>query len=550
MLTLALYGISDPLGDDSGELHDHSVAIMESGKVVEFIELERVSRKKHDNRLGFYIDEIIQGSRIKLPNKFNLVFVDSYAGRMFVSKNHLIHLEAKTSKNNHLASIPEIAEGKFGNYDVNVYVCNHELAHIGSHLVFTGSFKDDSLLIHIDGGASNSNCSAWLFRNGKLSHLHHSWELHTYTNNYNENPLCSAILGIPFGNSLELAGKLMGYAGLGRSNPEIKSWLQSHNWFLGCDPSLTDFFQAASKDFGWDAKNFNPKDSFLMDIAASIQEALSENVTNYIFRFQKQTGAKHLYYSGGVALNIDCNSHIENSGLFDSIHIPPCCNDTGLALGAGAIFEFLTYGHIERHSPFLNSHGLNTYRYAPRFSIKDIANRIAQGDIFGLCVGYGEVGPRALGHRSILANPSSLAIRDRVSIDMKKREWYRPVAPVVLREISDQLFVGASKSPLSRYMLGSYLVRQEMREKIPGVVHVDGTARAQVVDEDDPEFRLLAEILKELKISHNIPCLINTSFNRRGEPIVHTNIEAMQAGREMGLSAIIIENEFVDLAGS
>jgi carbamoyltransferase len=544
MTTLAVYAIPDPNENPPGDLHDHSLVLMDEGRVVELIELERISRRKHDNQLGSYLEDLVKTSSLRLPDQPRVVFVDSFAGRRFTTRTGLIHLEAEDKDN--LASTPEPAVGRFMDYyDVEFLVCNHELAHVGSHLAFTGGFKDNSLLVHIDGGASNSNCSAWLYQNGSIRHLYHSWELKPHTTNFNVNPLSSAILGLPKGSNLQVAGKLMGYAAYGEANPELKAWLKRHDWFRDCDHDMSPFFEAAADDHHWFADSFDTRDQFLMDIAACIQKDMEDAVERFIFRFQEQTDARHLYYSGGVALNIKANSRLENSGVFESIHVPPCCSDTGLALGAASLVEFLTGGKVEKHSPFINSFGLKSYSYDPQFDVGDIAARIAQDKVIGICTGYGEVGPRALGHRSLIANPCSLELRDRISISMKKREWYRPLAPMVLRTEADRLFEGASSSALSRYMLGSYEVRPEVRTQIPGVVHVDGSARAQVVDENDPDLKLVVDLLTKLQDAHGIPCVINTSLNRSGEPIVHTHKEAMVAGQEMGIDALVLDNNLV-----
>jgi carbamoyltransferase len=540
MLTLGIYAIPNPSENLSSEVHDHNLVVMSDGRISEMIESERITRKKHDNELHLLLEDLIDEGLLHLPDKFRVVFVDSFAGRRIHTPKGLISLEADDVKEMPVALQP--ASGHIAGCEVQTFVCSHELAHIGTHLAFTGGFQENSLLVHIDGGASKSNCSVWLYRDGKIQHIYHSWELHPQAMNFSGNPFSSAILGMPESDNLSIAGKLMGYSSYGAANSELKEWLRAHNWFWSSDGSHTRFFEDAARDFHWHFDRFDTNDPFIKDIAACIQEDIEERVEDFIFSFKNKIGAKHLYYSGGVALNIRINSRLENSGRFESIHIPPCCNDTGLAIGAAALLEFLECGRVEKHGPFLNSLGLEAYSYDPQFKISDLATRIAHGHVIGICTGNAEVGPRALGHRSLIASPCSKEVRNRVSLTMKEREWYRPVAPMVLRSEAEKLFENASSSALSRYMLGDYKVRPEARDLLPGIVHVNGMARAQVVEEGDRELALIADLLEELRGAHGIPCVINTSFNRKGEPIVHTRNDAMTSARAMKLDALILDN--------
>lgn len=540
MITLGLYAIPLPPDTHESEVHDHSLVLMNNGRVIEFLELERYTRRKHDNQLPLYLDQLVGKHAIK---DLRVIFVDSYAGRKISNPNGNTFFFAEDPNN--LFNRPLLGTGKWNGNEVETWVCNHELAHIGSHLLFCGGFEENSLLVHIDGGASLSNCSVWLFRGGSIRLLHHSWDLHKQAMNFSDNPLSHAILNSTKKNHLDIAGKLMGYAGYGHATPELKDWLTRNEWFRNCQQNMDLFFEAAATDHKWKATEFDQRDPFLMDIAACMQEDLEETVERFIFSYQEKTGAKYLYYSGGTALNINTNSRLENSGRFNKVYIPPCCNDSGLSLGASALFELQEGKRIEHHNPFLNSFGLDSYRYNPQFNIVDIAQRIADGQVIGVCVGHAEVGPRALGHRSLIAHPFSRKLRDRISIEMKQREWYRPIAPMVLKREANNLFEGAASSSLSRYMLGSFLVRSRVREQIEAVVHADGTARVQVVDEDEPSLKLIINLLTVLKERFSIPCVINTSFNSRGEPIVHTKEDALRSAWQMGVDAVIFNNELL-----
>jgi carbamoyltransferase len=132
---------------------------------------------------------------------------------------------------------------------------------------------------------------------------------------------------------------------------------------------------------------------------------------------------------------------------------------------------------------------------------------------------------------------------------MKGREPYRPVAPIALPEEADRLFEGRpSSSELARFMLRSFPATEECRRLAPGVVHVDGTARVQVVPEHEPELAWLRHVLELLRREHSVPCLINTSFNGRGEPLVHTRQDALATARRLGVDALVLGDELMDVS--
>ena len=246
-------------------------------------------------------------------------------------------------------------------------------------------------------------------------------------------------------------------------------------------------------------------------------------------------------------MNIKINASLINSGLFESVFIPPCCSDTGIGLGAAALDAFMKEGPLEKHCPFLNNVGIAPYIYDPDFSIEKVCSMLVDGKVIGVCTGNAEAGPRALGHRSIIAIPTSTEMRNYISMKIKQREWYRPLAPIVLESQMEKLFDDYMPNPAMYYMLYEFKVKPSMRDKIPAVTHVDGTARAQIVSEDDPSLELIVNILETMEEDYDIPCLINTSFNRRGEPMVYTHQDAIESAKSMGLDAVILDNKFVIL---
>jgi len=538
--TLGIYGIQDRLDTKYPQyVHDHNLAFMENGKVKNFLQLERTTRIKRDNKLYVHLPQIIKDASLVNAN-FDVVFVDNVVGRALISQNGHIRFEAPLN----FRLTKEIEKGKLWWFDreVDGYVINHELAHIFSCLPFYGNFEENSLLVHFDGGASLSNFSAWIFRQGKIIPVEHHWELKSFTSLYNANALTFGIIGANIEEQNSVPGKLMGYAALGNYNEEIDFWLRQNNWFEKIWENSSLFFEKVKSDFGIELKSFDQRNTFLQDIAATIQELFMRETLLKLDDLYTLTGCKNLYYTGGCALNIHTNSAIIESRLFDKVFIPPCPDDTGLALGAAAFGEWKKEHTITKSTAFLNNWGIEDY--STDYTSEDInlaAQLLVEGKVLGICNGYGEAGPRALGNRSLLALPT-MALANKVSIEHKQREWYRPVAPVML-EKNGCYFTGMKKMhPLTRYMLLDLKIPEDKQQEMPGVIHSNGTARIQTLfsKEDNP---YLFDLLTLLDEKFGVKALINTSFNAKGEPIVHTEADAMKAAREMGIDAVVVNGQ-------
>jgi carbamoyltransferase len=536
--TLAIYGIQDreeyayPF-----YVHDHNLAFMQNGKVKYFLQQERTSGRKRDNTFHLQLKKILKEKKW-LAAEYDLVFVDNVVGRTFLTRQGDARFEAPL--NSGLQT--DLEKGKcwwFGR-EKEAYVLNHELAHLFSCLPFFGNFRENSLLVHFDGGASMSNFSAAVFKNGNLKWLEYHWDLKPFSTIYNANALVFAILGAKLPEQNAVPGKFMGFAGWGTSRKELKAWLYQNHFFQEIWGKTSVFFEQTIEDFGVELKSFDQKNSFVQDVAASLQEIFIDEIMNKLQELSEKTGAENLYYTGGSALNIVANTRIVNSGLFRQIFIPPCTEDSGLALGAAAFAEWKKHGSVHLHSSYLNNWNIEDYQ--PNCSsetIQQVAQLLADGKTVGVCNGYGEAGPRALGNRSILAIANSKRLAKEISINKKGREWYRPLAPVAL-EKNTRFFTGKTEiHPLSRFMLLDFKVIPGKREEIAGAVHADGTARFQTIfsHEENP---FLYDLLEHLDQKHSVKALINTSFNCGGEPIVHTAEDALRSATKMQLDAVVL----------
>jgi len=538
--TIGIYGIQDRVNSIHPQyVHDHNLALIEGGDVKHYLQLERLTRNKRDNKLYQHLPNLIREKKL-VDADIDVVFVDNVIGRALISDCGQIRFEAPLNKN----LTKDWEEGRLWwfNREIKAHVLNHELAHVFSCLPFFGNFKENSLLIHFDGGASLSNFSAWIYRMGKIIPVEHHWELKHLTSLFNANALTFGIIGAKLQDQNSVPGKLMGFAALGTYNEDIEFWLRQNNWFEDIWSKKSKFFEAAKSDFGINLKSLDQHNTFLQDVAATIQEVFMRETLMKIDDVNSLSNCKNLYYTGGCALNIHSNSAIIESGIFENIYIPPCTEDSGLALGAAAFGEWKKDQNFKPHSSYINNWGIEDYRaeYTEE-DISKIASLLANGKIIGTCNGIAEAGPRALGNRSLLALPTK-ALSKKVSIDCKKREWYRPVAPIMLEEHAKYFTELETINPLAKNMLIDFPIAIKKQDEIAGVIHANGTARIQVVfSKDDNPF--IFDLLTELSVKHNIKALINTSFNFKGEPIVHKEEDAIKSGEAMDIDAVVLNGK-------
>ena len=544
MLTIGLYGIPDTTSTlGTTYTHDHGVALMRDGRVLTVVELERYTGVKQDNRLSRYLSAII-APWLRPGEDVRFISVNTFVGDTFISEDGNLRIEPTCEP-----GIPEILYPARCHWfpdgltrrPAEAWIMCHEFAHVASALPFIGTFPEDALLTHIDGGASRSACSFWRWAEGRATCLHHAWDdLKDVVNNFNANPLARAILGEPLAAHLSIPGKLMGYSAHGACVEDEYRWLRERRWFLDHEDDPAKLLKAVNTRRSTPLAGFDLRDRGLMGIAAAFQRAFEEQVSSTILAYAGKIGARDLVYSGGAGLNIPTNRLLVESGAFRQVFIPPPASDAGLALGAAAWVEFLDHGPLRLHGPFLN-----------RFDVPDnddvvvdveqVAALLTGGRVVGICTGAAEIGPRALGHRSLLARADDVILRRRLSEGIKKREWYRPLAPILCEEAA-RVVIGdvAAAAPISRYMLGAWPVADAYREAFKGVMHADGTIRAQVVRADDEDNRYLHGLLLCLWEDHGLPGVINTSFNPRGKPILHRHEDALPMARSMGLDALVL----------
>jgi len=298
----------------------------------------------------------------------------------------------------------------------------------------------------------------------------------------------------------------------------------------------------------------SPEGQRFADCAASVQRLLEDILVDIAARLRQETGLSDLCFGGGVALNGLANARIAAEAGFDRVFVPPAPGDAGCALGAALFADRIYFRNPDRDvpdhpfwGPAVNGHDLaraaredgQIVNELDEESLIDrVADDLAAGRIVAWMDGACEFGPRALGHRSLLAAPQSPDTRDRLNRDIKRREEFRPFAPVVPIEWADRFFdLPPGGARLARYMSGVFPVRQEWRSRLGAVTHVDGSARVQVLDREmAPRLHALLETYGRRT---GVPVLLNTSFNVAGEPIVTHALEGYLTFRRCGIDVLV-----------
>jgi carbamoyltransferase len=351
-------------------------------------------------------------------------------------------------------------------------------------------------------------------------------------------------------------GELMGLAPYGRRE-QIKPLLEIAGNELRVPRWSAEFNQPYVMDSGgkWETSRSM---RHWEDLAWRVQDDTEKVLLARARWLRETTGARNLCIAGGVALNCVANGRIAREAGFENVWIQPAAGDDGIAIGCAA------YGHLEvlkqprsfvmKQSyvgkPYA-SHDIEntTQKFLIRIQTtairsddicRDTAKLLAEQRVIGWFQGGSEFGPRALGNRSLLADPRKAEMKDILNSRVKHRQPFRPFAPIVLVERAKEIFEGEEDSP---FMLIAKPVRREWRDRIPAIVHVDGTARVQTVSQDTNP--VLYRLLKEFEALTGVPVLINTSFNVKGEPIVETPRDAMICFLTTGIDNLVLHDTLI-----
>jgi carbamoyltransferase len=351
----------------------------------------------------------------------------------------------------------------------------------------------------------------------------------------------------------------MGLAPYGRRD-QVKHLLELNDGKLQV-PHWTAEFKEPYVFDGTSSWEKSPSMRHWEDLAWRTQDD-TENVLLARARWLRETtGAKNLCMAGGVALNCVANGRVARETGFENVWIQPAAGDDGIAIGC-AYYGWLEI--LKQRRDFVMDHSYVGKRYSDQEAAKelqkflvriqveakrsdnvcrDTAKLLADQKVIGWFQDRSEFGPRALGNRSLIADPRKPEMKDILNSRVKHRQAFRPFAPIVLAERMKEIFEGDEDSP---FMLIAKPVRPEWRDKIPAIVHVDGTARVQTVREATNP--MLYRLLKEFEALTGVPVLINTSFNIKGEPIVETPQDAVNCFLTTGVDHLVIHDTIVSKA--
>jgi carbamoyltransferase len=540
MLVLGLSGGLDAIEEQyfcpyPTHAHDSAAVLIEDGRVVAGIENERLNRIKHCNKFPVEAIEFCLRERgVSLSDLDRIAYYWDHNYMDWENLDRFLDYEKPRPYANALEVFARIFEKHFAvNVNDRLRFVNHHTSHAVSAAAFSGF--DKGLICSIDGKGDTGAGLIAEFRDGSLRTLAEIPNKFSLGRFY-----IRAIRFIGYRQFDEY--KVMGLAPYGDparfSEVFAKSYqLEEDGKFGAWSPWLTDAqLHELTRVSG------EPFLQIHKDWAAALQVALEDIVMHVVRHYQKVTGLRNLALAGGVAHNCTMNGKLLNSGLFDKVFIQPAAHDAGAALGAALQVYFKERGEPIRATRLTHVYwgtdigspdevgfvarkwgGLIDYSRAEDI-VTRTADLLADGAVIGWVQGRSEFGPRALGNRSILADPRPAENRGRINAMIKKREAYRPFAPTVLEEEVSKYFVAQGGETLS-FMTFVVDVQPSKRELLGAITHVDGTARVQTVSkEQNPRYWSL---IKAFGDRTGVPMLLNTSFNNNEEPIVDSVEDAI-----------------------
>jgi carbamoyltransferase len=557
--------------------HDVSACLLRDGAIAFAIAKERITREKHAS--GFYkevIDYCLKAEGITIDD-IELIVTNCYIMPVPELEDRLVYSDAP-------GFLPDYEREDAARHPFyrstsgKVKTISHHLAH--AYSAFAVSPFEEGVIMIVDGVGSYasdvmesypaSDTATPLARESESYYKFSGTNLECLKKVFMEpdrgflsdefynmpglGALYSRASTYVFGD-WNKCGELMGLAPYGRHN-EIKSMLDIADGKLNVPRWTTYLNQPYVQDGGnWEK---SPSMRHWEDLAWRIQDD-TENVLLARARWLRETtGAKNLTLAGGVALNCVANGRLAREAGFDNIWIQPATGDDGIAIGC-AYYGWLEILKQRRNFVMEHSYVGRPYsdqevaaalqKFVIRVQIdvkrsdnvcRDTAKLLADQRVIGWFQGGSEFGPRALGNRSLLGDPRKPEMKDILNRRVKHRQAFRPFAPIVLAERMKDIFEGEHDSP---FMLMAKPVRPEWRDKIPSIVHVDGTARVQTVREDTNP--MLYRLLKEFDALTGVPVLINTSYNVKGEPMVETPRDAVACFLTTGVDHLIMHDTIV-----
>ncbi len=540
----------------AGYNHDTSACLLKDGEVVCAYEEERLTRIKHTNAFPLQsIKACLDYAGISMQEIDAIAFMGE-------EKHHNQELMKHFFYNQHFETniytfrqlIKRNFETAFGEKldEKKIHFTNHHVAHACSSYYMSG-FKD-SLVIAIDGYGDAASGMIFAGENNELKLLHSMNEFISLGNFYGD---AIAFLGYSIFDEY----KVMGLAPYGNDAKYKKVFNKLYKLLPGgqyetypylLNPIFVDIFNIRKK-----GEEFTQDH---MDFAAGLQQATENIFLHIVHSYQQKTGLKNLCLSGGVAQNCTINGKIYYAGIFDGIFIQPAAGDAGGSIGAAIntakqldqTIQFNKQQHTYLGKPLADDSRIEKtlkkyasfldYRFEGEI-VQKTADMLTEGKIIGWVQGRSEFGPRALGNRSIIADPCPAKNKDIINKMVKKRESYRPFAPSVLSEYVDAYFKVPNSAQEFDYMNIVLSVKEDKREQLGAVTHVDGSARVQTIQKRTNP--LYWSLVKAFHDRTGVPILLNTSFNNNAEPIVDSCEDAIICYLTTDLDYLVIGNYIV-----
>ena len=551
--------------------HDTSACLMKNGTLIAACEEERYIKQKHTRNFPINaIKDCLKKANISMDDIDEIAL--SYNPNLLKIENfETIHTPRKNFTINTLKKLKELRTQDFDlencirkelNFSKKITTHIHHMCHLAS--CYYPSGFDDALVISHDGiGEVDCSLLATASR-GELQIFHNGnhWPnslglLYAAVTDYlgwKYNSDEGIVMGLaPFGDDKQMTKSRRTYREIFK---EIIS-LDEFNYVI--DKTWVAFHQVRSKwvsdkfvsTFGSRRQPEGPIEEHHKHVACALQNRLEEIILSQLKKCRDKFGLKKLCFAGGIALNCSLNGKILQSGIFDEIFVPPASGDNGTAIGACYLstksrMPNIAFSRLDDYyvgSEFTDAEifhalkNLNVKFSQPDNLEKEVALKLKDKQIIGWFQGEAEFGPRALGNRSILTSPFPKEMKDILNSRVKFREEFRPFAPAILSELTNQYFEINQESP---HMLIAVNVKKEKISEIPAVVHVDQSARVQTVDKtNNQKFRKLIEEFYE---ETGCPVLLNTSFNVKGQPIVNSPEDAIRCFLSTNIDVLGIGN--------
>jgi carbamoyltransferase len=511
--------------------HDTGVCLWRDGRLVFAMETERLSRKRHDHDVEVALraarahpefrSEDIDLVALSTPFRQALVQVHDAESAVAAIKGRALHYESTC---------------ELLGRETPCVVVAHEASHAALALHYAGYADRTSILVNEGHGFFSRN-ALFAYTSGKLT-LDDVDSLPWYGTGFGWSAL-GVVLGM--GLSPSVAGKMMAMGGFGMRTPRALQALHD------VDPRISELDPdrraalaaklrtAADLDGGFQRQ---------AELVNALQYLFSEAVLNRVQQHLRLHRSRTVALGGGCGLNIVANSYAREV-LKLPVHVAPACNDAGQALGVAiyallfllkqtpedfSVYSNALYSEDNSIDGVLDQYEVAAAPYDPAV----VARLLAEGEVVAFFQGAAELGPRALGNRSLLASPVVKGMKVKVSERMKRREWFRPLAPVMRTETFTRLFPESQTSP---FMLFNYDIRGL---RIPEATHADGSGRIQTVSRQDNS--RLNILLEEFEKCCGVPALINTSLNSGGRPIAQTARDVLRDFWESGVNHFVFED--------